>query len=109
MKILVIGGTNFIGPPVVRRLHAMGHEVTLFHRGKTTANLPKEVNYIQGDRKNLADYQSQFAKIAPQVVLDMIPYTEQDVRDLVNTFKGISERIVAISSQDVYRAYNVLL
>lgn len=109
MKILVIGGTNFIGPPVVRRLNKMGHEVTIFHRGKTTANLPEEVNYIQGDRQNLAVYQSQFAKIAPQVVLDMIPYTEQDAKDLVNTFKGISERIVAISSQDVYRAYSVLL
>ncbi len=109
MKILVIGGTNFIGPPVVCRLHAMGHEVTLFHRGETKADLPDGINYIKGDRKNLADYQSQFAKIAPQVVLDMIPYTEQDARDLVNTFKGISRRIVAISSQDVYRAYNVLL
>lgn len=109
MKILVIGGTNFIGPPTVRRLCEMGHEVTVFHRGKTTADLPQAVNYIQGDRQNLATYQSQFTKIAPQVVLDMIPYTEQDAKDLVNTFQGISERIVAISSQDVYRAYSVLL
>ena len=109
MKILVIGGTNFIGPPVVRRLSEIGHEVTVFHRGKTTADLPEGVNYIQGDRKNLAAHQSQFANISPQVVLDMIPFTEQDARDLVNTFRGISQRIVAISSQDVYRAYNVLL
>jgi nucleoside-diphosphate-sugar epimerase len=109
MKILVIGGTNFIGPPVVRRLKAMGNEVTVFHRGTTKPDLPEGVNYIKGDRKNLAAYQSQFAKIAPQVVLDMIAYTEQDARDLVNTFKGICGRIVAISSQDVYRAYNVLL
>ena len=63
MKILVIGGTNFIGPPVVRRLHAMGHEVTLFHRGKTTANLPKEVNYIQGDRKNLLIIKASLPKL----------------------------------------------
>jgi pimeloyl-ACP methyl ester carboxylesterase len=44
MKILVIGGTNFIGPPVVHRLNAMGHEVTVFHRGKTTADLPQGVD-----------------------------------------------------------------
>ncbi len=108
MKILVIGGTNFIGPPVVRRLSAMGHEVTVFHRGKTTADLPQGVSYIQGDRKNLTDFKSAFEQIAPQVVLDMIPYTEKDAQELVNTCKGIAGRIVVISSQDVYRAYDVV-
>jgi nucleoside-diphosphate-sugar epimerase len=39
MKILVIGGTNFIGPPVIRQLHAMGNEVTVFHRGRTPADV----------------------------------------------------------------------
>ena len=108
MKILVIGGTNFIGPPVVHRLSAMGHEVTVFHRGKTTADLPQGVNYIRGDRKNLSDFKSEFERISPHVVLDMIPFTEQDAKDLVNIFKGVAGRIVAISSQDVYRAYDVL-
>lgn len=108
MKILVIGGTNFIGPPVVHRLSVMGHEVTVFHRGKTTADLPQGVSYIQGDRKNLTDFKSAFERISPQVVLDMIPYTEQDAQDLVNTCKGVAGRIVTISSQDVYRAYDVV-
>ena len=44
MKILVIGGTNFIGPAVVRQLYAMGHEVTVFHRGKQQQTYPKEYN-----------------------------------------------------------------
>lgn len=35
MKILIIGGTNFIGPFLVRHLLTMGHDVILFHRGKT--------------------------------------------------------------------------
>ena len=35
MRILVIGGTRFIGPPAVRRLVEMGHEVTVFHRGQS--------------------------------------------------------------------------
>ncbi|MDZ8067143.1 MAG: hypothetical protein RMY64_16230 [Nostoc sp. DedQUE08] len=34
MKILIIGGTNFIGPPLVRQLITMGHEVSVFHREK---------------------------------------------------------------------------
>jgi len=43
MKSLVIRGTNFIGPPVVRQLGAMGCEVTSSNRGKL-ADLPPEVN-----------------------------------------------------------------
>lgn len=40
MRVLVLGGTNFIGPPVVRRLVDLGHEVAVFHRGQTQAELP---------------------------------------------------------------------
>ena len=40
MKVVVIGGTNFLGPPLVRRLVALGHEVAVFHRGRTRADLP---------------------------------------------------------------------
>jgi nucleoside-diphosphate-sugar epimerase len=35
MKVLVVGGTNFIGPYAVRRLAEAGHEVAVFHRGRT--------------------------------------------------------------------------
>ncbi|AFZ30874.1 NAD-dependent epimerase/dehydratase [Gloeocapsa sp. PCC 7428] len=109
MKILVIGGTNFIGPEVVRRLHAMGHEVTVFHRGKTLAELPLGVKEIKGDRAQIIEGKTQFEQLSPDVVLDMILYTEQDALTTMKAFKGIAQRIVAISSMDVYRAYNVLL
>lgn len=41
MRVLVIGGTRFIGPPVVKSLVEHGHEVTVFHRGETEINLPE--------------------------------------------------------------------
>ncbi len=50
MKVLVIGGTRFIGTHVVRQLIKMGHEVTVFNRGQTIAELPEEVKWIKGDR-----------------------------------------------------------
>lgn len=109
MKILVIGGTNFIGPPVVRRLCAMGHEVTVFHRGKSIAELPSGVHRILGDRTYLDEFKNKFEEISPQVVLDMFAYTEQDAQTLMKTFKGVAQRVVAISSMDVYRAYGVIL
>lgn len=107
MKVLVIGGTGFIGPHVIRQLIEMGHEVTVFHRGETKADLP-QVKRIKGDRHNLSDYKSEFQKLAPQVVLDMIPYTAKDARTVVDTFKDIADRVVAISSQDVYRARDIV-
>ncbi|MFH7026524.1 MAG: NAD-dependent epimerase/dehydratase family protein [Heteroscytonema crispum UTEX LB 1556] len=109
MKILVIGGTNFIGPPVVRQLSAMGHEVTVFHRGKTKTELPLDVNEIIGDRSLLPNFKSKFQQVSPDVVLDMICYTEEAAHITVNAFKGIAQRVVAISSMDVYRAYGVIL
>ncbi|ARV60522.1 NAD-dependent dehydratase [Nostocales cyanobacterium HT-58-2] len=109
MKILVIGGTNFIGPSVVRRLTVMGHTVTVFHRGKTIADLSSDVHQILGDRTHLNEFKNKFEEISPLVVVDMIPYTEQDALGLMNTFRGIAQRIVAISSMDVYRAYGVIL
>lgn len=109
MKILVIGGTNFIGPEVVRRLYAMGHEVTVFHRGKILAELPFGVKEIKGDRAQLPEMKSELQHLSSDVVLDMILYTEQDALTTMKAFKGIAQRVVAISSMDVYRAYNVLL
>ena len=109
MRILIIGGTRFIGPYIVRSLSNKGHNITLFHRGKSKVNLPEGIKHIVGERKNLLDFTNQFKNVNPQMVLDMIPVTEQDANDVMNIFKGIAKRIVAISSQDVYRAYGKLI
>jgi nucleoside-diphosphate-sugar epimerase len=89
MKILIIGGTNFIGPPVVRHLIAMGHEVTVFHRGKTTAQLPAGVHEILGERKYLTQMKDELQQLSPEVVLDMIAYTEHDARTLIEAFQDM--------------------
>lgn len=49
-KILILGGTGFIGPHIVDAARARGHTVTLFSRGKTHPNLFKDVEKLQGDR-----------------------------------------------------------
>lgn len=103
--MLIIGGTRFIGPPLVHRLHALGHTIWLFHRHVATVPLPAEVEHITGDRAHLPDFTTTFRRIAPDVVIDMIPLNDDDARQVVGTFKGIAGRVVSISSQDVYRAY----
>ena len=109
MRILILGGTRFIGPPIVRSLFKNGHELTLFHRGKSQVELPNGVDHIIGDRQNLSDFTDQLKEFEPQLVLDMFPITEQDAKVVTNIFKGIAKRTVAISSQDVYRAYGKLI
>src|ERR1051326_6925551 len=106
MRILIIGGTNFMGPLVVQSLNAQGHNVTIFHRSRTTGSLlPDRVQEILGDRRSLDDVAWILQKTEPEIVLDMIPMVEQDARDIMDVFKGVARRIVSISSQDVYRAF----
>jgi 2'-hydroxyisoflavone reductase len=51
MKILVLGGTGFIGPHIVRQLVARGHQVTIFTRGRRDASgLPSGIERLVGDR-----------------------------------------------------------
>lgn len=45
MRVLIIGGTKFIGPHVVRQFMDQGHDVLLYHRGQTEADLPKNVRH----------------------------------------------------------------
>ncbi len=109
MRILIIGGTGFSGPHVVRHLVNLGHKVILFNRGHTKADLPEEIQHILGDRNHIKDYAGALTRFAPQIVLDMIPATEQQARDVMSLFTGVAQRVVAISSQDVYRAYGKLI
>jgi nucleoside-diphosphate-sugar epimerase len=104
LRVLIIGGTRFIGPPVVRSLVALGHEVTLFHRGTTSADLPAAVRYLHGDRTRLAAFAGALRAVAADVVIDMVAYTRADAEELVGVFRGGRvRRLVVISSLDVYR------
>ena len=105
MNVLIIGGTGFTGPHVVRNLHESGHNVALLNRRKTPFDLPEGVTQIQGDRAHIEHHVSDIRAFSPDVVLDMIPFRQDHAGRLIEALSGISGRIVGLSSIDVYAAY----
>ena len=101
VRLLVIGGSGFVGAFAVRRLRELGCEVKTFHR--------EEGADVRGDRKDLGAFHEAFARFGPDVILDTIAYAEKDAAALVATFRGLARRLVVLSSQDVYAAYGRLL
>lgn len=101
MRILVIGGTGFIGPHLVRALAQMGHSVSVFHRGISHVDLPAE--QILGDRQDLIRL-----RLKADVVIDLILSSGVQAQSLMDAFRGTARRVVAASSIDVYRACGVL-
>jgi len=109
LNVLIIGGTRFIGFAAAKRLIELGHTVTLFHRGETGTELLPDIRHIHGDRKKLESYRDTLAEVAPDIVVDMMLVTEDDAQGLMRTFRGLTQRVIAISSCDVYRAYGRLI
>jgi nucleoside-diphosphate-sugar epimerase len=103
MRFLILGGTKFVGPHVVRQL-AAHHEITIFHRGVTETALPESVRHIHGDFASFNTHLDELKRLSPEVVLDMVPFREEDAAR-VKAFTGVARRVVVVSSQDVYRAF----
>jgi nucleoside-diphosphate-sugar epimerase len=108
LRVFVIGGTGFIGRSVVRSLVSEDHEATVFHRGSTDGDLPASVEHLHGERAELLAHTKTIDRLAPDVVLHMVPMSGHDAEAAVRTFEGRTARMVAISSGDVYRARNRL-
>jgi len=100
MRLLIIGGTGFIGRHLVRELTRMGHSVAVFHRGSTHPDL--QADHILGDRRDLATHRPK-----ADVVIDLILSSGAQAEALMKAFRGVARRIVAASSMDVYRACGV--
>jgi nucleoside-diphosphate-sugar epimerase len=91
MRVLVIGGTRFIGPHVVRLLREHGADVTVLHRTNCG-----DTAHIHADRSQ--------ASGTWDVIVDMCAMSEADAQAIAH----VQGRVVVASSADVYRQYDRL-
>jgi 2'-hydroxyisoflavone reductase len=100
LRILILGGTGFIGPYQVRYALSRGHKVTTFNRGKThPGELPGEVEQLIGDRNGQLD---ALKNRQWDVVIDNPTTLPAWVRDAAQILKGNVDRYVFISTISVY-------
>jgi nucleoside-diphosphate-sugar epimerase len=105
MRILLIGGNGFIGRFVVAALKRQGHSLSVFHRGTTAA--PTDVHEIRGDHNQLSASAPELKRFAPEVVIDFVVSSGTQAEELMNIFRGMAQRVVLLSSMDVYRAVGI--
>ncbi len=99
MKILVIGGTRFVGRHFVAAALAHGHELTLFNRGQSNADLFPNVENLQGDRDgDLSVLQGR----QWDAVVDTCGYLPRIVRKSAELLKDAVKTYLFISTISVY-------
>jgi 2'-hydroxyisoflavone reductase len=100
MRILIMGGTAFVGRHIAQAAIDAGHQVTLFHRGQTGAGLFPEATHLTGDRnQDLAMLtQGQW-----DATVDVSAYLPRQVSALAAALDGRGGQYLFISSASVYR------
>ncbi len=100
MKILILGGTMFLGRWLVEAALQRGHEVTLFNRGKTNPDLFPQVGKITGDRsQSVAALEGR----RWEAVIDTSGYVPRIVRMAVEQLKDQVDHYTFISSISAYK------
>jgi len=94
-NVVIIGGTKFIGPHVVRQLVAHGASVTVFHRGTTETDLPSRVRHVHSPAASLPllSFPPELLVPEPDIVIHMICMGERDAQAAVSTFRRRAQRL----------------
>ncbi len=106
-KILVLGGTNFVGPAVVERAMAQGHEVTLFNRGITRPDLFPQVEKLRGTRaEHGGDLRALEGRRRWDAVIDVWPAQSALTGQTAQLLADRAQYCFFVSSVAVYRDFS---
>ncbi len=102
MKILILGGTNFVGRHFAEEALKRGHELTLFNRGQTNPDLFPGAIKLQGDRDgNLGALKGR----EWDIVIDTCGYVPRIVEQSLTYLKDQTKQYVFISTISVYKDF----
>ena len=99
MRILIIGGTRFVGRAITESALARGHEVTLLHRGSTDPPSLREAEHLRLDRDT--DLSALRGRTFDATV-DVCAYLPRQVRTLAEALGDRGGHFVFISTMSVY-------
>src|ERR1700722_1401667 len=103
LKILILGGTHFLGPHLVEETQSRGHEVTLFNRGTSNPSLFPEVEQLQGDRDgNLKALEGR----QWDAVIDTSGHLPRGVKASSEVLHGATKHYTFISTIGVYANFH---
>jgi 2'-hydroxyisoflavone reductase len=100
MRLLILGGTVFLGRALAEAALARGHTVTLFHRGKTNPGLFPQAEHLHGDRAT-GDLEA-LREQRWDVVVDTSGYVPRQVRQSAELLAAAADRSVFVSTISVY-------
>ncbi|MEQ9569968.1 MAG: NAD-dependent epimerase/dehydratase family protein [Longimicrobiales bacterium] len=103
-RLLILGGTGFIGPHMVEYALARGHQVTTFTRGRSDTELPPEVEQLIGDRN---DDHTALEGRRWDVVLDNNTQDYRWVQTSTSLLADATDHYIFVSSISVYATQGV--
>lgn len=106
LRILILGGTGFIGPAQVEYAMARGHTVTLFNRGRTNPTLFPNVEKLVGDRNAPDGYDALKGNRQWDVVIDNPTTFPRWVRGAADALVGRTQHYMYVSTISVFRDYS---
>jgi 2'-hydroxyisoflavone reductase len=104
VRLLVLGGTRFVGRGIVEAALDDGHEVTLFHRGRTNAELFPELEHLHGDRDGGLE---PLAGGTWDACVDVSGYVPRVVAESARLLAGAVETYVFVSTISVFADLSV--
>ncbi len=108
LKVLILGGTSFLGPHTVQALLDRGHQVTLFNRGRTNPHLFPELEKLRGDRDpDLGEGLKSLEGRSFDVVLDHCGYAPRHVEASTRLLEDHVSHYLFVSTTAVYKDYKV--
>jgi len=102
MKVLVIGGTRYMGRVAVQRLLDRGDSVTVFSRGRTKPEWWEQVESIVGDRDDREGFVKALSGRTFDAVIDTQAFRKEDVEAADRALKGNVGRYLMVSTGSVY-------